>query len=171
MANPDIFSVFDTFSQLGFEWKEIFLFTVMLSVICLIIVMVQTSAIQRDVNSRSRCVRERNIGRLGTVYKVQALTNTNEPLFSISYDMNSRVRKVTPTCTKSSNTTGVMNQFNNIRMYDLMARNVVEDGSSGNIYCDKDYNNSEIHYTGHPDLLRFMQYGDTYLFDTANANR
>lgn len=144
------------------DLREVFLFVVTMSMIILLIVLFHYSSIQRYVKQNSRCVREKIKGRKQGTYQVSALNENNEPLYKVTYNPAAKQYQLDCACEKGS----VVNQFNDIKVYDLRdVQNPVKVINNQTCYCDKFVEPLQnTYYTGYPDLIRFMNYGDESFF-------
>ena len=144
------------------DFKEVFLFVVTMSMIILLIVLFHYSSIQTYVKNNSRCVKEKTKGRKQGSYVVNALNENNEPLYKVTYNPSAKQYQLDCACEKGS----VVNQFSGIKVYDMRdSQNPVKNIDNQTCYCDKFVEpRQNTYYTGYPDLIRFMNYGDTAFF-------
>lgn len=148
--------------QISIDFKELFLFFVTMSMIILLVVLFHYSSIQRYIKHNSRCVREKLKGRKQGTYVVHAMNENNEELYKITYNPAAKQYQFDCSCEKGT----VVNQFNDVKVYDLRDfENPVKHLSNQTCYCDKYVEpRHNTYYTGYPDLIRFMEYGDASFF-------
>lgn len=150
------------------DWKEICLFIITLGLIGLIIVLFYYSSIQKEVNSKSRCVRERRKGQQGGIYLVEARNEYSDPLYTVSYDLGSKKFDVNCAC-KPGNT---VNHFTDIKVYDQRnPASPIRKIPDQICQCDRLVEPITTYYDGFPDLLRFMNNNDTSFFTNVENSR
>lgn len=148
---PTVFmAVVRGWSDLGIEFREVLMFLITMGLLCLMILMLQSSHVQSVVNSKSRCYRERQISKKGGTYFVEAKNENMEPMYKIGYDFNTKTRTVSCTCTPGT----TVNQFKDIKVYDLKTKTI--NRVSQNCNCKNSITAVIPEYSGYPDLVRFM---------------
>lgn len=153
----------ETWKSFGIENKEIMLFLITIGLLTLIVIMFQSQSVQYEVNKNSRCIRERNIGRRGGVFTVEAQNEYNDPLYSVSYDLGAKKYDLKCACPSGN----IANTFTNIKVYDLR-NNKASVISSKTCHCDRLVEPSRTYYTGYSDIVRFMNNNDKSFFETAS---
>lgn len=149
--------------EMGIEFKEVFLFSITLAIVCLIIVLFHYSNIQKEVNKKSRCMRERRIGSRNGVYSVEARNEFNDPLYKVSYDLGAKTFNVNCSC-KTGN---VVNNFSDLKVYDMRnPTDPIRTIPKQTCQCDRLVEPTTVYYDGYPDLIRFMNNNDTSFFTT-----
>jgi len=137
------------------------LFVATFSMLVLLIVLFQYSTIQNDVKKNSRCLREKLSGQSNGMYVVTAKNETDEKLYNITYDLRKKEYNVSCACTPGD----TVNHFNDIKVYDMRnPSNPIRRINEKMCYCDKFVEPNRTYYFGYPDILRFMNSGDTSFF-------
>lgn len=143
--------------------SEIILYIAVIVIIIVIVRLFHYNQIERKVKTTSRCLREQTQGELSGKYSVTASNQYNNPMYSVTYDMNAKTYAVDCACTEGN----VVNNFQNIDVYDLRdGSNPIKTIGSKICQCDKELTtNTRKYYTGYPGLIRFMNSKDPSFFE------
>lgn len=156
-------------------FHELPLFIVVVVLVFYLIRLFYYDGIHKSMRAQSRCWKEKNMGSATGQYQVVAHSMTNEPLYSVAYDLAQKKSEIKCAC-KSGD---VVQKFTDVYYYDMSnTMNPIQKAQKmcqckGGIYDAK--NKDQIYFTGHPALVRFMNTAgnknmhtrDTSFFDAA----
>lgn len=136
----------------------------------LLFVLFYNHSIERDVRKNSRCKRERDLGKVGGTYIVQAMNASRDPLYKVSYDLTGKQTRLECACKPGD----VGNTFRNIPLFNMGSRktDIIETKHCG---CEVAYDQpgSSVYYEGYPSLVSHMRTSgrDETFFEMANLKR
>ena len=161
-------STFDKFKAFLLSWiplsfSEAFLFIITVTLVIIVVNLFHHTSIQRRIKKESRCYRDALINRPNVgVYTVKGYSmNTGTEVFEVVYDLGAKTFTVNQKCP-----TGNVQNRVNIPVYSLQTYTSEEMNKVFN--CEENFNlenGTRVIYRGYPELVRFMQYGNTDFFD------
>lgn len=142
-------------------FPEVFSFLALLVVIFLLVALFHYNAIQRQVKKTSRCYQAKQKALVGGKYIVTASNAQNVPIYNVGYDIGARQYSVECACPQGN----IPNTIPEVKVYNMQSKrdDYVRDKICN---CDKYVYSAgdPIYYSGYPDLLRYMNSGDTTFF-------
>lgn len=150
-------------SWIPISFSEAFLFIITVTLVIIVVNLFHHTAIQRKIKQESRCYRDALVSRPNVgVYTVKgySMTRGNE-IFEVVYDLGAKTFTVNQKCT-----TGNMQNRVKIPVFSLQTYTMEE--MEKVFLCEENFdldNGVNVIYRGHPELVRFMQYGNTDFFD------
>lgn len=152
------------FSWAPHDVNELILYLAIVVIIVVLIRLFHYNSIQRKVVTTSRCLREKTQGKRGGIYSVKASNHTNDPMYSVHYDLNAKSYSVECACKEGK----TVNAFTDIPVYDLRdPGNPHKTIAKKYCQCDKYLTtNPRVYFTGYPGIVRYMNNKDPSFFDT-----
>lgn len=146
--------------------SELFLFIISFAIIMIIATLIHYTFIDKQVKKYSRCNNFTNNDNV-SIYKIKGIALINntqkdkkekKDIYEITYNFNTKmyiIEQLSPTG-KAVNTIQI--PVYNLRTYN--PENIEKIFQS-----EYDFSTDDIMYEGHPDLVRFMQFGNTDFFE------
>jgi len=143
---------------------EILVFITMFAILLIVITILHYNSVQQKIIKNSRCYLAKHKTNNNGTYAVDALNINNKKLYSVIYDFNSKNFNLNCSCQSGD----VINKFYNIPVYDLRAKKpeiVDEKICQCDSYLLNIKDGEKIYYSGDPQLVNYMNTGDTIFFD------
>lgn len=165
MLLSEIWDRFKAFllSWLPISFSEAFLFIITVTMVVIVVNLFHYTSIQRQIKQDSRCYRDALINRPNVgVFTVKGYSmKDGKEVFEVVYDLGEKTFKVNQVCSQG-------NVQNKVRLpvYNLQTYQTEEMEKIFN--CEENFQlegGTQVVYRGYPDLVRFMQYGNTDFFD------
>jgi hypothetical protein len=142
--------------------SEGLLFIILCVIVLIIVNLFHYTFVQNEIKKTSRCYKEKMQNTTGQfAYSVKALSVDNKEIYEVVYDFKLKNSVTTQLCIEGS----ILNKFK-IPLYDMKTNSVQE---VEKIFgCEEKFDSDfgmNIIYTGHPELVRFMQFQNTDFFD------
>ena len=140
---------------------ELILFIILCALTIILINLIQYTTIQQRVKNTSRCYKNRMLSSIrSNEYSLIGYTTTNVEIVRITYNFKDKKYTVEMTAPAGS----VSNKIS-IRVYDLKTYKIENIEKSFYSIMDYELMTKDILYVGHPELVRFMQFGNTDFFE------
>ena len=140
---------------------EIVLFIILCIIVLIVINLFHYTSIQQTVKKYSRCYKNRALSSIvSNEYSIIGYSLTNIEILKITYDFKEKKSKIEITAPMGS----ILNKIE-IKLYNLKTYEV--DSIDKTFYSQMDFNllKDDMIYIGHPELVRFMQFGNTDFFE------
>lgn len=154
--------------MVNIDWSvdkyEILVFITIFAILSIVITMLHYNSVQQKITKNSRCYIAKNKSGNNGSYSVDALNINNKKLYSVIYDLNSKNFNLNCSCQPGD----VVNKFYNIQVYDLKSKKpaiIDEKICQCDSYLLNIKNGENVYYSGDPQLVNFMNTGDTIFFD------
>lgn len=146
------------------SFMEFVAFAVIVILLYMVFSFFHNNSIQAAVRKKSRCLRAKEIGRIGGQYIVKATNRSNNALYDVGYDLTTKEFDVKCACPEGK----VSNTFYNIPVYNMNTKTAtsISEKTCG---CDQNYftRGDPVYYSGYPSLVNFMNSGDLSFFQSA----
>jgi hypothetical protein len=140
---------------------ELILFIILCALTITLINLIQYTNIQQRVKNTSRCYKNRMLSSIrSNEYTIIGSTTTNVEIVRITYNFKDKKYTVEMTAPAGS----VSNKIS-LRVYDLKTYKTENIEKSFYSIMDYELMTKDIIYIGHPELVRFMQFGNTDFFE------
>jgi len=140
---------------------ELLLFIILCALTITLINLIQYTNIQKRVKNTSRCYKNRMLSSIrSNEYTLIGSTITNVEIVRITYNFKDKKYTVEMTAPAGS----VSNKIS-LRVYDLKTYKTENIEKSFYSIMDYELMTKDIIYIGHPELVRFMQFGNTDFFE------
>ena len=144
------------------SFTEIALFIILCIIVIIFINLFNYTEIQKNVKAYSRCYKNTKLSSIrSNEYAIIGYTlKENIEILKITYDFKKKESKVEITAPQGS----VVNKIE-VPLYDLKTYEVATIEKTFTSENNFNLLEADMMYVGHPELVRFMQYGNTDFFE------
>ena len=135
------------------SWHEILIFSIAVFFTYWVISIYQYNLVQNKVIQNSRCYKNKQAVKSGGVQYATATNAQNQPMYTVAYNLAGKQTSIECAC----NTGDVVNNFNNIPVFDL-TNNAVTILPTKQCSCDSALLSASpnVYFTGNNGIVKFM---------------